>query len=120
MTAISSATEAVENIARMQREYKTAQSRQAGTMQQFVHSGTKALEQGKSVDIYAMGNPNTMLANLVITNADTNRLRMLKILPIFVNGNCGWRLYYKILDETTTETWNVQFAIVANQEFTIG
>lgn len=118
---INRLTDTVNSLARQQREYKTAQRRAANTIEVFQHTANVSVTLGQSADVWISGNGNTMMATISFPNVMAETLYRFRCQPIYDarNNRCGWRLYWRAIDETTFPMITFPVNIIANQEFSI-
>lgn len=90
---MSNIGEALKEIDRWQRQYKTAQRRGADTLKTYSTNLHVTIQPMSSVRILTRGNAETMLGAVYVLSADGDNFGFLSILPVYENGACGWRLY---------------------------
>lgn len=105
----------VKRLEQWQREYKTAQSRLASSIQTHTASVSVNVPSGGSATVWINGNPETMIASCYLTNASGVQLLQVYARPVYDGSRCGYRIW-NYLGRAPNP---LQVQVKANQEITL-
>lgn len=104
-----------KRLEQWQREYKTAQSRLATSIQSHTASISITVPSGGCSTVWINGNPETMIASCYLTNASNMQLQQVYARPIYDGSRCGYRIW-NYLGRVPNP---LQVQVKANQEITL-
>lgn len=104
-----------KQLEQWQREYKTAQSRLATSIQSHTASISISVPSGGNSTVWINGNPETMIASCYLTNASNMHLQQVYARPVYDGSRCGYRIW-NYLGKAPSP---LQVQVKANQEITL-
>lgn len=104
-----------KQLEQWQREYKTAQSRLASSIQTHTASISVNVPSGGYTTVWINGNPETMIASCYLTNASGVQLLRVYARPVYDGSRCGYRIW-NYLGRAPSP---LQVQVKANQEITL-
>ena len=104
-----------KRLEQWQREYKTAQSRLATSIQSHTASISVTVPSGGYSTVWINGNPETMIASCYLTNASNMQLQQVYARPVYDGSRCGYRIW-NYLGKAPNP---LQVQVKANQEITL-